>query len=314
MKKPSTLKKLERKIKPQEVGVPMHEDPRKELKRLVRKHNALTKASVALHHMASDRIHHETGETIPCLLPEDDKAALLEASEGRKRSATKLKSAIEKELRKLPVYQLFLKHVYGVGPVVAGYLCAYIDINRAAKPSQLQRYCGMAVINGRFERREGGPKYDASGAVNRDAAGTFNQELRTRLFQAFSSMLRTGSEKSTKYLDCWRNVKERSLVDQRVTGSKITIAGGSTVSVKGHAHSKGWHAAAQLFLYDLYIVWRALEGLPVWTTWYEWARGYEHGSGTPLPRENVPRILTVEQALELVGDVGVRKPAAEAAE
>jgi len=315
MKKTTTLKSVAKKLEHKTPVVPVHDDPRRELKRLVRLHNAHTKNSVALHHMGSDRVNHETGETIPCLLPLDGiggQVDLLDASERQKKAASKLEPAIERELRKLPVYSKFLKHVYGVGPVVAGYLCAYIDINRAVKPSQLQRYCGLAVINGRFERREGGPKYDADGNVNRDAGGTFNQELRTRIFQAFSSMWRTGSGKDSKYLTHWRNIKARALLDERVVDGRLK-SGERDLSVNGFAHSKGWHAAAQLFLYDLYMVWRASEGLPIWTTWYDWARGYEHGTGSALPRENAPRMMTLDEVLELVGDVG-KQPVSMAAE
>ena len=313
--KSTTLKSVEKKLKSKPLPVPEHDDPRKELKRLVRLHNTHTKNSVALHHMASDRIHHETGETIPCLLPPDGvggRDELIQMLEHQKSAARKLESLMTRELKKLPVYNLFLKNVYGVGPVVSAYLIAYIDINRAEKPSQLQRYCGVACVNGRFERRESGPKFDASGARTKDGNGTFNQELRTRIFQAFSSLWRVGvgNGKSSKYLDIWQNSKSRDLLRANEAG-KIE-SNGKDVSAKGYAHSKGWHVAAQLFVYDLYLVWRATEGLPSWTTWYDWARGYEHGRG-PLPRENSPRMLTVEQALEIVGDVGSRV-VAEAAE
>ena len=312
MTKPKTLKSVKKTLQGKTPDVPHHDDPRVELKRLVKLHNTHTKNSVALHHMASDRTLHETGEIIPCLLPTNGvggRAELLEMSEHRKSAATKLESAMTRELRKLPVYEKFLKHVYGIGPVVAGYLVANIDIRRAEKPSQLQRYCGLAVINGHFERREGGPKYDPKGNLT-EATGTFNREIRTRRYQAFSSMWRTKGEGSSKYLDVWQNTKARDLLKQNDKG-KIE-SNGKEVSAKGYAHSKGWHVAAQLFVYDLYLIWRALEGLPSWTTWYDWARGYEHGRG-PLPRENAPRMLTVDQALEIIGYVG-KKEAADAAE
>jgi hypothetical protein len=258
-----------------------------------------------MHHMGSDRTH-ETGEVIPCLLPVDGvggRDEVLLASKNQKDAADKLTSVIEKELRKLPIYTEFLSKVYGMGPLTAGYLVAYIDIHRAEKPSQLQRYCGLAVIDGHFERRNGGPKFDAQGART-DGTGTFNQELRTRVWQSFASMYKTAGgdtpTKQSKYLDVWRNTKSRALL--RAVDGKVE-SNGKDVSAKGFASSKGWHAAAQLFIYDLYLVWRALEGLPSWTTWYDWARGYEHGRG-PLPRENTPRMLTCAEALEIVGYVG----------
>lgn len=306
------LKTLEKKLTNKKIPAPVHEDPRAELKRLVRLHNTHTRNSVSLHHMASDRTNQETGEIIPCLLPLDGvggRDELLQNSDNQKKAASKLEPLIERELRKLPIYQHFLSRVPGVGPIVAGYLCAYIDIHRAEKPSQLQRYCGVAVIDGKFERRSGAPKFDAQG--NRtDGTGTFNQELRTRIFQMFSSMWRTSGGCSSKYMDIWTNSKSADLLRADAHGKVESC--GKLVSVKGYSHSKGWHRAAQVFIYDLYLVWRALEGLPSWVTWYDWTRGYEHGRG-PLPRENAPRLLTLEEALEIVGKVEkVRHP--EAAE
>jgi hypothetical protein len=298
------LKAIERKLKRKQPLAPPSEDPRTELKRLVRTHSALTKASVALHHMASDRTNLETGEIIPCLLPADDQADMLEASKRRSKSAATLegvhcadgKPGMLHELRKLDVYNLFLKQAFGFGPVVCAYLCAMVDIHRAEKPSQLIRYCGYACIDGKAERRQEGfaPRTGATG--NPEARGTYNAALKTRIWQAMGSLWKNAAKSgcTTKYLTRWQQVKARKLLQ------------GQT---KGKAHDAGRRAATDLFIYDLYLVWRAIEGLPSWVTWYDWTRGYEHGRG-PLPRENAPRMLTVEEALELVGNVGAKESTA----
>ena len=57
----------------------------------------------------------------------------------------------------------------------------------------------------------------------------------------------------------------------------------------------GWMKAADLLLLDLYTVWRAIEGLPIWPSYVEGMRGYRHGDDKQIP--NAPEILTVEQAL-----------------
>ncbi len=340
---PPTLKKLKRKLKPGQPLAPPTEDPRAELKRLVRTHSALTKARVALHHMSNDRTKpgawpeptlpellrdaESRGNVIDqrscravmdgtatdeqakrveylthhilCLLPDDDRAKLNEASKGRSASAAKLegvkcpdgKSGMLHELRKFGVYQLFLRHVFGLGAVTCAYLCAFVDIRKSEKPSQLIRYCGNACIDGKAERRAEGcaPKTGPTG--NPDAKGTYNAQLKTRIWQAMGAMWKNAAKTegaTTKYLTRWQQEKARRLLQ------------GQT---KGKAHDAGRRAATDLLLYDLYLVWRAVEGLPSWVTWYDWTRGYEHGRG-PLPRENAPRMLTVEQALDLVGNVG----------
>lgn len=302
----SNLKTVAKKIKKNKPAVPSSDDPKAELRNLVNVHRALVKASVALHNMATDK-ELEDGTIVKCLLPEDDKADLLEDSKKRKATAKSMegvkwnvdgstRSGMTAELRKFEVYNLFLSKVFGAGPVVSAYLCAMVDIHRAVKPSQLVRYAGYACTSeGKAERRAAGcgPKHLADGTFDREARGTYNADLKTRLWQLMGAMWKNAAKSggSTKYIDRWTNEKKRRLL----RGEK-----------KGKAHDAGRRAATELLLYDLYLVWRALEGLDSWTTYYDWARGYEHGRG-PLPRENAPRRLSVEQALELVGNVGLKK-------
>lgn len=52
-------------------------------------------------------------------------------------------------------------------------------------------------------------------------------------------------------------------------------------------------------LVQQHIVWRTLEGLEVWPSYYAAKLGYEHGGKISV---NAPRKLTVEEAIALVGD------------
>jgi hypothetical protein len=303
-KKTSELKKVERKLKAKKTVTSTSDDPRAELKRIVRTHAALTKAAVALNNMSSDH-QREDGEIIKCMLPADDIADMQLAAKRRRQSASRMegvtcpdgKPGMKHELRKLEIYNVFLEKVFGLGVVTSAYLCAFVDIHKAEKPSQLIRYCGYACIEGEAERRREGfaPKTGETGKEG--ARGTYNAKLKTKLYLGMKAIWTNGAPcatrgaVTTKYLDRWRNEKSRRLLR------------GET---KGKAHDAGRRAATDLLLYDLYLVWRAIEGLPSWVTWYDWTRGYEHGRGL-LPRENHPRMLTLEEALELVGDVGARE-------
>lgn len=260
------------------------------LKQLVKQHKALTRSAVAVTNMASDRTNRETGEIMPCPLPADVQEAFkLLATDVAKKKAKSLESAMVTELRQIPIYREFLSKVFGVGPVVAAYLVAEIDIHRAVKSSAIRRFCGLAVINGRLERRTKGVK---SG---------FSSEMRVRLYQAFSAMWKNGLGKgrNCKYLQIWVDAKHRKL-SMATLGGKINN-GVREVSAKGYAHSYGWHKAADILLEDLYTVWRTLEGLDVWPSYYAAKLGYEHGGKISV---NAPTKLTLEGALELVGDVG----------
>lgn len=307
---PGAVARIERAAKRAKravATVPAYSDPRMELQRLVQSHVALTKGAVAIEHMASDRKNHKTGETIRTRIPVDSAAQMLAQVKELRRSASLLETPMLRELRKIPIYQTFLSRVYGVGPVVAAYLVSDIDIHRAVKPSALRMFCGLAVVDGRLVRRTAGVK-------NR-----YNANLRTRIFQMFSAMAKNGAKvvagrpngTTNKYLEVWNNVKHREMHSERinVADNKWRDADGEwRGGARAHAHSKGWHKAADVFIEDLYIVWRALEGLVVWPGYYAAKLGYAHG-GDPVA--NAPKLLSVEEALAAIDVASVEgSPAA----
>lgn len=288
-KKKRTLKAVAKALKPS-IYVPSTDDPKEEIRKIMLQHHAATKASVGLKHMSTDRKNEETGEVIKCRLPEDTALVLQEAGKRAKADANALKTPIRRELRKLPIYTEFLKDVFGFGEVVSGYIASDIDFHKCVKPSQLKRFCGMAVINGKLERRTKGQK------------NAYNANMRTRLFQAFSAMWKNAAKEgvTTKYLEIWRNTKHRELSRPEVINGKVE-RNGKMVSAKGIAHKKGWHKACDVFLEDLYMMGRALEGLEVWPSYYAAKLGYEHGGKISV---NAPKRLTVDEAKELIGFVG----------
>lgn len=282
--------------------VPTHEDPIVELRALVRRHAAIVKTSVSLTNQSSDRVIREgdrKGEKIPCSLSEDVAKMVKETAKRASKDAKSLEPLIEKTLRQIPIYTLFLKHVFGMGPVVAGYLVANVKIDLARRPSNLIRYCGNAIdpATGRLERRGGAPK--AIGGT-----GTYNAEIRTRLWQFMCAAMKNSYKHSAKaphgvssrYLDAWRGA---------LIGEAERKHAGTQANAKTVPFFKGRMVATDLFLHDLYIVWRSLMGLEVWPSWHS-ARvtGRRHGDGAPVVNE--PEVWTVEQALAFVGDVGSR--------
>lgn len=297
------LGKVERRLRTKRQRPAATEDPRAELRRLTRMHQNATRRAISMSAMVSDRKNRTTGETIKCDVTADTRAQHLVVAEAHKRDAEHLESAMLRELKKIPIYDRFLRHVYGIGPVVAAYLVSMLSVRPSLdpavpayrvidgrerpngwseKPSQMKRFCGLAVIDGRLERRTRGQKLG------------YVSELRTRLFQCFAAMARNAAKrteaaplgKTSKYLEIWANVVHR----EKSAGRK----GG---------YSKGRWKAADVLVEDLYTVWRALEGLPVWPSYYAAKLGYEHGGKICV---NAPKQLTVDEALAVVGDVGAR--------
>ena len=330
-KKPS-LRAVSRKLTERPV-VPSSNDPREELRRIVLQHKAITRASVALDNMSRNKTNLETGEVMKCRLPEDVMVDLQETAKRQGLRANKLETAMLRELRKVPIYQVFLGDVFGCGPVVAAYLVAEIDIHKAVKPSNLRRFCGLAVIDGKLERRQRGAK------------NAYSSEMRTRVWQMCMAMRKNGARYTgtTKYLQVWDNwiVRKQSAQQENVSLAEEHARGPNEPSrlerviecdCKTHHEraiiadvtreqeraarsdetkkpkrklnkNQGWVKAADLFLTDLYIVWRTLEGLPVWPSYLDGVlRGVAHGSGEPVV--NQPTMLTLDEALEIVGHTG----------
>lgn len=363
---PGELGKVERKQRRANTSTaPVCEDPRAELRRLVQDHKALTKKATAIVNMTKDKVGRIDGAAIPSRVPDDRKVEMQYVADALKKDAKRLESDMTRTLRKIPVFTHYLSHVFGIGPVVAAYLLAHIDIMtaervslaqllnvdarnitdaqvrdalasgsplRATKISAVRRFCGLAVINGRLERPTAGVKLGYCG------------ELRTRLYQGFSAMWKNAAKKSaerpngttSKYMEVWRGYKERMLHSERYNAGTNQLASGraglsecgNTVAsdvgganagrdertsppsglthrkgARAIIHATGWHKGADVLIEDLYIVWRALEGLPVWPSYYAAKLGYNHGGSIAV---NAPKMLTPDEALATIGDVGPR--------
>jgi len=288
---PEVPSKLAKKFRRKDAQPVVHEDPRQELRRLVAMHKNWTQTAKAWNQSIHD-ITLRTGEVVKCTKPEYLRADMARTVEALQGEAKSLETAMLVQLRRIPIYDTFLKHVYGIGPVVAAYLCAMIRPERCVKVSRLWRYCGNACDpkTGKREIRSGAPKYLPDGSVG-DGTGSYNDELKMRIYQGMVAMRKNSFKVSeerpfgtiNKYLTRWAFAS----YSRRTTGRE-----------KGADHA-GRRKATDLFLEDLYVIWRTLEGLPVWPDLYSVRRGFFHG-GQPCVNEG--RVLTLEEALAVVGD------------
>ena len=278
-------------------------DPVAELRRLVALHKRWTKTLVGWRQSVRDRKNRETGETIVCTVPTSLRDDLERASTVLSSEADALKRAMLVQLRTLPIYEHFLSKAYGMrGEIVASYLIAHIKIDRCRNVSQLIRYCGNACgPDGKREIRSklSGPRYSPDG-VRGDSAGTYNDELKMRIWQGMCAMRKSAAKKTegsphgtmTKYLRRWSEAAH----GRRTTGR-----------AKG-ADAAGRRKATDLFLWDYYVVARTLAGLSVRPDKYAAIRGRYHNGEEARDAEY---FLTLDEALAMVGDVGGR-PAIEA--
>lgn len=311
------------------ASAPSSDDPRVELRRLVREHRNRMRGAVALGNMGSDKVARmdipdrglKKGDKIPCAYPKDVASVMLETAKLARKTAKAWEIPIANQLKHIEIYNTFLKHVYGFGNIVSAYLIAMIDIKhvgehgREFRPSALRKYCGYAVMqDGRLDHPVPGQKLG------------YNKELRTQIYNAFQAMRKNSCKETlceahkeakaligedekeafkaechkckdclkterpfgitNKYLEIWYNAKHRALLQGMG---------------KGAADSKGRNKATDVFLLDLYTVWRSIERLESYPSYYEHHIGEGH-RGWHLLGNQGPQVFTVDAALDLVGD------------
>ena len=163
---------------------------------------------------------------------------------------------IKSMLSGFAIWNEFLHGVPGVGPLMAGVIISEIDIHKAQYPSSLWAYAGLDVAqdgNGRSRKKEHLVERDY---INKDGEPakrvgiTFNPFLKTKLVGVLaSSFLRAGDN---KYSAIYRDYKNR-LENHEVHKEKT----------KGHRHNMAMRYMIKMFLVDLHMEWRRIEGLPV---------------------------------------------------
>lgn len=174
-------------------------------------------------------------------------------------------------LRDYPIFTEFLDDVKGIGPAMAGVIISEIDISKAKYPSSLWAYAGLDVAPngaGRSRKKEHLVERDYTDREGNPAKRvgiTFNPFLKTKLMGVMSGgFLRAGNEKYGKIYHDYKHRLENHAKYKDVS--------------KGHRHNMALRYMVKMFLVDLYVAWRAIEGLPVSQTYDEAKLGHKHAA------------------------------------
>lgn len=172
-------------------------------------------------------------------------------------------------LKGYPIYSEFLEPIKGIGPALAGVILSEIDISKAKYPSSLWKYAGLDVAEdgkGRTRKAEHLVDCAYTDKEGNDAVRkgiTFNPFLKTKLIGVLgSSFLRAGEN---KYSLIYRDYKNR-------LESRDDLKEES----KGHRHNMAIRYMIKMFLIDLHMAWREIEGLPVSLPYHEAKLGLVH--------------------------------------
>ena len=192
-----------------------------------------------------------------------------------------------KVIEPVPIWKAFLKDVKGVGPAMAGVLISEIDISKARYPSSLWQYVGVGVNEdgkGTSRRKEHlveSEYTDKEGNTKTKMGISFNPFLKSKLVGVLGGSFLRAIKRDTKtkenpmgtgeiiesnvYADIYNDYKHR------LESHKVY----KDVS-KGHRHNMAIRYMIKMFLKDLYVVWRELEGVPVSVPYSEAKLGLKH--------------------------------------
>ena len=182
---------------------------------------------------------------------EDDALPIVKQTwEEMKKWETKLKKVLEDELKEIPVYEEFLKNVKGVGPMMAGVILSEYDITKASTVSNLWSFTGLAPGKDKLVKGQ---------------RSTYNTWLRTKMCGVLASSFLRSNSPIRVYYD---NMKKR-LENKE---------GWKEEKKPGHRHRAAIRYMIKMFLKDLYVAWRTLEGLPVREPYQDEYLGHKHSA------------------------------------
>jgi len=197
--------------------------------------------------------------------PERDDALLLYLYQRREEVfhfEKELEKDIMKNVSEHPLWVNFLSNVRGCGPIIAAVIITEFDIHKAPMVSNLISFAGLAPGK---DRKEKGKKCP------------YNQFLKSKLCGVFGKGLIMA--KSIPYSGYYYDYKLRLQNSERQieTGERLRkedkkkkeYKGQTTRDIKwkdaylGHIDQAAIRYMVKMFLKDLYVAWRELEGLEI---------------------------------------------------
>lgn len=184
-------------------------------------------------------------------------------------------SQLEKVLDAFPIYTEYLKSVTGCGPAMSAIIITEVDITKCKYPSSLWKYAGLDVApDGKGRSRKSEHLVDReykskTGEMKTKKALTYNPWLKSKLTAVLgASFLRMGPERS-KYARIYYDYKHR-----------LTCRPDLSDVAKMDIHRKAIRYMIKMFLLDLHVFWRGLEGLEVSKSYHEAKLNHVHSSPT----------------------------------
>lgn len=178
-------------------------------------------------------------------------------------------TTLVKEYAKLDRLTAVTLDVPGVGPVTAGALAVYIELQKAANASSLWKYVGLdKPSHQRYKKGE---------------AGGGNKTLRTVLYNTATSMMKN---RECAYRDVYDRAKAQKALSEKIVSGYNTqgklVEGAWKDAKPSHGHGHALRMIMKHFLADYWFVGRTILGLSTRPLYAEEKLGH---TGIIRPRE-----------------------------
>jgi hypothetical protein len=225
-----------------------------------------------------------------------------------KLSTSKIEKKLAKEIQNIlkteAIYKDFFVNVRGCGPLMSAACLSEFDIHKADTVSKLWQFAGLnsGLVRGKkiikitkdtdmsqtikaYENKKG----EQCGIILTDEmirgdkltsgfVAPFNQWLRTKLIGVLAGGMikaQNGDNGRNYAIDFYYPYKNRLEQEE----NKVLHLGKMTAwkdTTKGHRDSAAKRYMIKMFLKDLYVAWRTIEGLPVRPSYQEEYLGHKH--------------------------------------
>lgn len=140
----------------------------------------------------------------------------------------------------------FASDIKGLGYILTAWILMYVRIKRCKYPSQLWSYCGLSVRDGKGAR------------LTKGEQAKFHVKLKSKLIWLGQSFIKN---RNPRYYGLYLTFKREYHNDHP---EKVFMENGKSRYSDMHLHRMALRKMVKIFLLDLYVILRQIEGLKVW--------------------------------------------------
>lgn len=194
-----------------------------------------------------------------------NKIALEQIAEDTREYEKNIIKMIQEAVRKEPLWKAFFEGVKGCGELMAAVMLSEFDIHKANTVSKMYAYAGLSPGKtfGKKWNKEKTEIITTDTLVRQDKLTSgflspYNQWLRSKLIGVLAGSFLKCNSPYRKFYDNMRN-----RLEQEEWGEKSKKPSKKDNPRALHQHNASLRYMIKMFLLDLYIAWRTMEGLPV---------------------------------------------------